>query len=477
MIIYGFAAALFFATSSAGAPASPRTLAVQRTSSPPIVDGDLADSCWRSAAPVTGFVRLNGKPPAEQTTASITYDAANLYIAFICDAKSPGKLKAGAEGRDSDLIFGDDNVELFLDANCDRATYFHFAINPAAARYEASCDMTDGDLVRKEEWNGKWQVETRITDRSWTAEISIPFAALGAASPAPGSVWGVNFCRSWRVTPDGEFSKWSGKVGFNRPAEFGLAVFGVEAGSARFDEAMRKAADAIRRAADGGPAIDLRPDRYYYPADTPRMTLEIDASAQRAVTLDLLIRKDAPADPVFSAELPLIDGATDVEYDVEIGPWPLGRYVVSAHLRDGNGEVLHAAHRIVIKRRLDPAPAPPSAIDATIRSDGIILLDGKPFCPFVAEGWSPASPLAKDSFNLSTYGDLGTRAIADPLAWPRLNLPWVTRTEEGAVIMMPEKEAMYEGIRKEVMARKTDPTLLCRLLKYEAHLPMYRGTV
>ncbi|MAE63883.1 MAG: hypothetical protein CMJ18_06380, partial [Phycisphaeraceae bacterium] len=63
MIIYGFAAALFFATSSAGAPASPRTLAVQRTSSPPIVDGDLADSCWRSAAPVTGFVRLNGKPP------------------------------------------------------------------------------------------------------------------------------------------------------------------------------------------------------------------------------------------------------------------------------------------------------------------------------------------------------------------------------------------------------------------------------
>jgi hypothetical protein len=126
---------------------------------------------------------------------------------------------------------------------------------------------------------------------------------------------------------------------------------------------------------------------------------------------------------------------------------------------------------------MEAAPAPPSAMNATIRRDGIILLEGKPFCPFVAEGWSPASPLAKDSFNQATYGDLGSLSIAKLLGWPRLNLPWVTRTDEETFILMPDKQKMHADVRKQVLARKSDPTLLFRLLKYEAHIPMCRGTV
>lgn len=456
-----------------GSAAARKDLGVVLASAPPAVDGVLADPCWQGATAVSGFVRTNGEAPTEQTTARITWDAANLYVAFSCSEREPVRLRANAAGSDSDEIFGDDNVELFLDTNCDRATYFHFAINSAAAHYQASCDLTDGSLMRREDWNPRWKVRARVGPRGWSAEMRVPFASLGVAAPAAGTVWGVNFCRSWRRVDPGEFSTWSGAVAFNRPKEFGHAVFGHAPGTAAYREAIRRAVEAAERAARA-PKIDLHPDRFYYTPDLERMTVRVVARLEGDGALEVAIRKNVGAGPVASMNVTTADvDGRDLSF--AIGDLPRGRYVVSARLDDENGRTLQTAHRIFIKRDLEPVPAPPSALEATVRADGIILLEGKPFLPFVAEGWSPASPLAKGAFNLKTYGDLGTLAVAGALDWPRLNLPWVTRTDEGAVIVMPEKQTMNADIRRQVEARRSDPALLCRLLKYEAHLPMVRG--
>jgi len=455
---------------SAGAAVAEKRLSVAPTSTLPAIDGKLSDQCWRDAQPLSGFVRVNGKSPTEQTTARITYDAANLYVAFTCHASAPDRIRANTEQNDSNDIFGDDNVELFLDTNCDRTTYYHFVINPAGMHYEAVCDLSEWS--RKEDWNPNWERKTTINERSWEAEIKIPFDSLDGAAPANAAVWGVNFCRSWRLKEVGEFSSWTGAEGFNRPEQFALAVFGVAADSGAFAQAVKKAI----LAPDVDPKVDLHMDRFYYPPDFGWMQIELTAETDTGYDLKLEIR-DARAELVAAREFPLFNGRKKYEISLEIADWPLGRYVVSVALRDEQEKTIHAAHRIFIKRQLEPAPAAPSALKATIRSDGIILLDGKPFCPFVAEGWSPASPFARDSFNIATYGDLGSLSIAKPLGWPRLNLPWVTRTETETFILMPEEEKMYADIRKEVLERRSDPTLLCRLLKYEAHLPMYRGTV
>ena len=477
MLKSALAATFLVLTSSAAVASGEKLLAVGPTSKPPAMDGELNDRCWRDAAVVSGFIRINGKPPTEQTTAYITYDDANIYIAFSCNENAPDKLTANANQRDSDGIFGDDNVELFLDTNCDRATYYHFAINSAGAYYEAYCDLRDGESIRKEDWDPDWEVRTRIGTRSWTAEIRIPFVSLGVAAPDRAAGWGVNFCRSWRLAPPGEFSTWAGPVGFNRPKEFGLAVFGVAADTAEFAQAAKRIADLAKGASGREPKIELRMDRYYYTPDAAGMQIHVATKTDGRADLKIEIRQDANTRPVAAREIPLVEGTDEYECSLDMTDWALGRYVVSAHLRDEKGATLQSAHRIFIKKKFDPAPASPSALNATIRSDGIILLQGKPFCPFGGAGWSPASPLAKDSFNLATYGDLGSLSIAKPLAWPRLNLPWVTRTDTETFILMPEKEKMYADLRKEVLARKSDPSLLCRLLKYEAHLPMYRGTV
>ena len=470
IIMYKLVLTFAVLTLSAGAAVAEKHLSVVPTSTPPAIDGKLSDQCWRDAQPLSGFVRVNGKLPAEQSTARIAYDAANLYVAFTCHASAPDRIRANTKQDDSNDIFGDDNVELFLDTNCDRTTYYHFVINPAGMQYEAVCDLSEWS--RQEDWNPNWEQKTTINERSWAAEIKIPFASLGGAAPADAAVWGVNFCRSWRLREVGEYSSWTGAEGFNRPEQFALAVFGVAADSVEFVQAVEKA----RLAPDADPKVGLHMDRFYYPPDCGWMQIELTAETDTGHDLKLEIR-DARSELVAARELPLFKDQKKYEISLEIADWPLGRHVVSAALRDEQGKTLHAAHRIFIKRQLESAPAAPSGLNATIRDDGIILLDGKPFCPFVAEGWSPASPFARDSFNIATYGELGSLSIAKPLGWPRLNLPWVTRTETETFILMPEEENMYAGIRKEVLERTSDPTLLCRLLKYEAHLPMYRGNV
>ena len=244
--------------------------------------------------------------------------AAHLYIAFSCREKAPDRLTAEATETDSDAIFGDDNVELFLDTNCDRATYFHFAINSAGAHYQAFCDLRDGDSIRKEDWDPGWQVTTSIGSRSWTAEMSIPFASLGVTRPAPAAVWGINFCRSWRRDPPGEFSTWSGAVGFNRPEQFGLAVFGVGVDTTAFAQALRKAGDSARGGPGGARKIDLHMDRFFYTPDIARMHIQVSRKTQGGSDLEIEIRKDQSTGPVAYRNIPLAAGTDEYELSLDM---------------------------------------------------------------------------------------------------------------------------------------------------------------
>lgn len=454
-------------------------LAVVPTSTSPVIDGRLTDPGWAGVPVATGFVRINRSTLTEPTTARMVYDGEAIYIAVECREGSPDDLTITASDNDVSEIFADDNVEIFIDTNNDRATYYHFAINAAGAHYQAYCDLRDGNAIRDETWNPPIDVAAHIGADRWSVEIRVPLAALRVTKPSPGTAWAVNFCRSWRSTSvsDGEFSMWSPAEAFNRPDAFGLAIFGMAPGSEALARALREARASPRGAANQGPKIDVELDRFYYTPDvaTVQVRLETDATAGHAAAVT--IRKDAHTPPVARQSVDIVEDKASYDLSFAMTPWPHGRYVVSVDLRDADAALIRSSHHVFIKRRLDPAPPSPSALNATIRDDGVILVGGKPFLPFVGEGWSPASPLAKESFSLTTYGDLGTLAIAHPLEWPRLNLPWVTRTPEETFILMPDEEAMYAKLREEVGARKSDGTVLARMLKYEAQLPMYRGTV
>ena len=165
--------------------------------------------------------------------------------------------------------------------------------------------------------------------------------------------------------------------------------------------------------------MEISLDRFYYTPDVDRMQISLAAEAREGVDIQIKVEQTPGAFAVVAQEeIPLVTGQDSYDISFDMTDWALGRYLVSAHLRDSEQKRLRSTHRIFIRRELEPAPSSPSALNATVRSDGILLLEGEPFCPFMAEGWTPVSPLGKDGFNFTTYGDLAALSIADPLDHP-----------------------------------------------------------
>jgi len=99
------------------------------TDAPPALDGALDDACWQSATVLGSFVKLDASQLASPgTEARVCWDAANLYVGVRCEEPNMKALKMQMTARD-DAVWRDDCVELFLDTNLDRTSYYHFAIN------------------------------------------------------------------------------------------------------------------------------------------------------------------------------------------------------------------------------------------------------------------------------------------------------------------------------------------------------------
>ncbi|MDD5597842.1 MAG: carbohydrate binding family 9 domain-containing protein [Victivallaceae bacterium] len=186
-----------------------------RQAAAPVLDGRLDDPCWRNADKITGFRLIFGKGPArEQTVGTIVYDAENIYLGISCKESNVKKLLATQTVHDSP-VWKDDCLEIFFDTNCDRATYYHFVVNSLGTKFE--------EKGQDKSWNAEWNVKTAIGDGQWSAEVAIPFSAIGAR-PGPDTVWGFNLGRAQRILP--EFSGWANTgASFHTPKKFGLLVF------------------------------------------------------------------------------------------------------------------------------------------------------------------------------------------------------------------------------------------------------------
>ena len=191
--------------------AAAKTVKAVRTETPPTIDGQLDEPCWDEASVVTNFVLIRTKAPAaEQTTAYVLYDETALYLGFRCSERRPQEMKAKFRNHDASIWF-DDSIEVFLDTNLDRETYFQFLVNSVSARAEHR---------KGARWEGEWRATVVVRDDCWTAEMALPFAAL-RITPDVRDAWGINFCRN-KYTKPAEHSCWSYTgQGFGNPKRFG----------------------------------------------------------------------------------------------------------------------------------------------------------------------------------------------------------------------------------------------------------------
>src|SRR5918993_1016246 len=194
-----------------GRPALTATRAAQA----PVLDGDVAgDPVWQQATPASGFWQEQpdeGQPSTERTDVRVVYTRDTLYVGVICYDRQPDGIIVSDARRDSALD-QTDSFQIILDTYRDRLNGFVFGTNPAGIEYDGQvtnegqggAGLAGGQRQQagsgsgfNVNWDGAWEVRSRISEVGWAAEFAIPFRTLRFPSGAQ-QTWGINFQRNIR---------------------------------------------------------------------------------------------------------------------------------------------------------------------------------------------------------------------------------------------------------------------------------------
>ena len=189
------------------------------------LDGDVAKIVWTEVGPIGAFVQRepkSGVPPTEPTEVRIAYTDRCLFLAIRCFDSKPGAIVATQMGRDAALD-RDDRIEILLGTFYDGRNAYYFATNPVGALVDGRITESTGPAL---EWDGIWNVRTRMDDKGWTAEIEIPFKTL-SFNPRT-SAWGFNISRTLgRLREESRWASPSYDIRFNQVALAGT-IDGIE---------------------------------------------------------------------------------------------------------------------------------------------------------------------------------------------------------------------------------------------------------
>ncbi len=162
------------ATSNAFIPNILPTLNTRKFTTPIVVDAELDEAAWASAAQATGFSEVfpgdQTRPPIE-STARVGYDDDNLYVAFTI-RDDPSRIRANLSDRDA--IWQDDYVGVVLDPNGDGQSMYFIASNPLGIQGDSRISPQNED----EGFNLIYRTAGKLTETGYQVEIAIPFKSL-----------------------------------------------------------------------------------------------------------------------------------------------------------------------------------------------------------------------------------------------------------------------------------------------------------
>jgi len=146
-----------------------------RVAAAPVIDGRLDDPAWREAPSVElakTFIPDFGRDGSERTVAFMAYDAENLYFAFKCYDREPGKIKASVANRDT--IRPDDWICINLDTFNDQQSLYALYVNPLGiqtdSRFASNVEDFSVDLV--------WTSAGRLDADGYSVELKLPFKSI-----------------------------------------------------------------------------------------------------------------------------------------------------------------------------------------------------------------------------------------------------------------------------------------------------------
>ncbi|MCZ6769987.1 MAG: carbohydrate binding family 9 domain-containing protein, partial [Acidobacteria bacterium] len=192
------------------------SLTLIRTQQPVVLDGRLDEEAWGKANVVRALSQRDpeeGMPATEKTEIRALYDQESLYFGVKCfDSDAEGIL--ATELRRDNAFINDDSFAVILDTFHDHRNAFLFRINPRGTQYDALITEEGRDV--NVSWDERWEVETRIEEDGWSAEIRIPLSSIRfSTSSGESTTFGVDFERI--IRRKNEFVYWNN---FSRDFDF-----------------------------------------------------------------------------------------------------------------------------------------------------------------------------------------------------------------------------------------------------------------
>lgn len=212
---------------------TPKNYVVGFTNTPPVIDGVVEDEVWEKAVWSDVFRDIEGdlKPdPYYATRVRMLWDKDYLYIAAALQDKH---IWANLTERDQ-IVFFDNDFEVFLDPDNTAHRYFEYEINALNTIFDLFLPKPyragSGALIPWDSNRLKHAVKVRGTlnnpndeDSGWTVEMAIPFADVTVGNnphiPKDGEIWRINFSRvQWETEiVDGKYVKKKDNNGKNLP--------------------------------------------------------------------------------------------------------------------------------------------------------------------------------------------------------------------------------------------------------------------
>ena len=168
-----------------------------RTTESIVIDGVLDEPAWLSAPIAKGFIQndpAEGEPATHDTEVRVLYDDSAIYFGVFASDDQPDGLIINDLKKDFDT-FSSDGFRVIIDTFKDERNGYIFATNPAGAKSDAQ--MANEGRENNSNWDGIWDVRTRVTESGWYAEVWIPFRTLKFSRADP-QTWGINFERKVR---------------------------------------------------------------------------------------------------------------------------------------------------------------------------------------------------------------------------------------------------------------------------------------
>ena len=258
--------------SGAEQPKDPE-IAIPYTTKAPAIDGKLDPGEWDHAACVSMLASYYPLPSnvmsQEQPLYYVMWDDKYLYVAMDSLESNSNTIMAKQSRHDMLGIIGDDCLEFMLSpgdmkaqADMDFPTYY-IAVNSIGTVWDALFKPLRNEIHNS--WESGAEIANKVVGTRWVCEMKIPFASIRGAAPTDGTVWRMNFDRTyfgynWSAWKPGGLNdaRTGGNVTFarNAPAIQLLSVDDMIAGKLKIGMAVangtQAAQDVVLKMTAGG---------------------------------------------------------------------------------------------------------------------------------------------------------------------------------------------------------------------------------